>query len=153
MVADNLTVHATCVAIGDNGVLLRGPSGSGKSDLALRLIDEGARLVADDRVVLSSDGDRLRAAPPPSLKGRLEVRGVGICDVAALDSAVLDSAILALAVDLVDPGDVERLPRGAVCDYLGVTLPLAAIAPFEASAAAKVRLAVAVLNGNSSARS
>lgn len=151
-----LTVHATCVAVGEAGVLLRGPSGSGKSDLALRLIDTGARLVADDRVVLSRDGDSLRAAPPPSLKGRLEVRGIGICDMAALDSAVLDSAVLdsaivALAVDLVGPDTVERLPQPAVCEYLGITLCLTAIAPFEASAAAKVRLAVAALNGNSRA--
>src|SRR5690606_32729552 len=71
------TIHATCVALGDTGILLRGRSGSGKSDLALRLIDGGALLVADDRVALSLEGGRVIARPPAALAGYLEVRGVG----------------------------------------------------------------------------
>jgi len=74
----------------------------------------------------------------------MEVRGIGICAPPAVDSASV-----ALAVDLVAPDAVARLPEPAICAYLGVTIPLIAIAPFEASAAAKVRLAVATLNGNS----
>jgi HPr kinase/phosphorylase len=144
-------VHATCVAIGEAGVLLRGPSGSGKSDLALRLIDAGARLVADDRVTLErvpgAGSGALRARAPNAIKGKMEVRGIGICTPPAREFATL-----ALAVDLVASDGVERLPESATCAYLGVTLPLVAIAPFEASAAAKVRLAVAALNGNSCAQ-
>ena len=72
-----MMVHATCVAIGDRAVLLCGPSGSGKSDLALRLIDGGAQLVADDQVVLRAEGGRIVARAPEALAGRMEVRGIG----------------------------------------------------------------------------
>ena len=133
-----MQVHASCVAIAGAGVLLRGPSGSGKSDLALRLIDGGARLVADDRVTLRRAGGRLLAAPPDALAGRIEVRGLGIV---ALDHQ--GEAPLALVVDLVPPERIERLPEAARCSLLGVDLPCLALAPFEPSAAAKVRLAVA----------
>jgi len=71
-------IHASCVAIGKRGILLTGKSGSGKSDLALRLIDGGARLVADDRTLLYVAGGLLRARAPQSIEGLLEIRGVGI---------------------------------------------------------------------------
>jgi len=71
-------IHASCVAIGGRGVLLLGKSGSGKSDLALRLIDGGAVLVADDRTLLSVEKGMLVARPPSSIKGMLEIRGLGI---------------------------------------------------------------------------
>ncbi len=71
-------IHASCVAIGTAGVLLIGPSGAGKSDLALRLIDDGARLVADDRTILFIAGGALWAKPPASIRGLIEIRGVGI---------------------------------------------------------------------------
>jgi serine kinase of HPr protein (carbohydrate metabolism regulator) len=61
------TVHATCVAIDGRGILIRGRSGAGKSDLALRLIDRGARLVSDDYTILAASGGRLRAAAPPPM--------------------------------------------------------------------------------------
>lgn len=72
------TVHATTIAIDGAGVLLRGPSASGKSDLALRLIDDGARLVADDRTVLALRDGIVEASAPPSIRGKIEVRGLGI---------------------------------------------------------------------------
>jgi len=59
-------------------VLLRGPSGSGKSDLALRLIDDGARLIADDQTHLAKKGHALIATPPPAIAGMIEVRGIGV---------------------------------------------------------------------------
>src|ERR1700710_2758966 len=71
-------IHASCVAIGNRGVLLLGPSGTGKSDLALRLIDEGAKLVADDRTILFLAKGVLHARCPASIKGLLEIRGLGI---------------------------------------------------------------------------
>ena len=141
-------VHATCVALRAGprheadpgagallGVLLRGPSGAGKSDLALRLIDEGARLVADDQTALARRDGVLVARAPAAIAGRMEVRGVGI---AALPR--IDEVRLALVVDLVEAGALERLPEPASCKILGVELPLLRLDPFEASAAAKLRL-------------
>ena len=82
-----LLAHATTVLVDGTGVLLRGPSGSGKSDLALRLIDGGARLVADDQTALAVENGVLVAHPPRSIAGRLEVRGLGIVTVPWAPSA------------------------------------------------------------------
>ena len=76
-------IHASCVAIGAKGVLLLGPSGAGKSDLALRLIDGGAQLVADDRTVLFIDKGALWAKAPATISGLIEIRGVGIVQMPA----------------------------------------------------------------------
>ena len=141
-----IQVHGTAVALGETAVLLRGPSGSGKSDLALRLIDGGARLVADDRVDLTSKGTTLVASAPSPLTGLLEVRGLGI-----LTFPHLKSAPIGLVVDLVAPQAIERLPERQCCDLAGVTLPLLSLAPFEVSAPAKLRLAVRMLTSMASA--
>lgn len=133
-----MRLHGTCVAISGTGVLLRGPSGSGKSDLALRLIDAGARLVADDQVELRMIEGTVMASAPASLAGLMEVRGVGILTVPSASAAPL-----ALVVDLVAPEAVERLPDLPWCDVAGGRLPRLSLAPFEASTPAKVRLAVA----------
>jgi serine kinase of HPr protein (carbohydrate metabolism regulator) len=139
----NERVHATCVALrarrGWRGVLLRGPSGSGKSDLALRLIDGGARLVADDQTELVPRAGRLIARAPGTIAGLIEVRGVGIVRLAR-DQLVTQVA-LALLVDLAAAPQIERLPEPSRESLLGHDLPLLALAPFEASAAAKLRLA------------
>ncbi|MDP6603169.1 MAG: HPr kinase/phosphatase C-terminal domain-containing protein [Rhodospirillales bacterium] len=135
-------VHATCVTVDGNGVLLRGPPGCGKSDLALRLIDTGARLVADDQTELRLSADRLEAFPPPAIAGFLEVRGVGVVPI---DN--LPSALLSVVVDLVASDAVERVPEAERCVYLGVAIPLFRLSPFEASAPAKVRLAVKAATG------
>lgn len=129
-------VHATTVAIGGKAVVIRGPSGSGKSDLALRLIDGGALLVADDQTDLAVQGDRLLASPPPILAGLIEVRGLGLVRV-----AYRCLVPVGLVVDLVPPDRVERLPAQESAEFLGVRVPLLRLCPFEASAAAKVRLA------------
>lgn len=78
MPSPQANIHASCVAIGTQGVLLVGKSGTGKSDLALRLIDVGARLVADDRTILFVAKGALHARAPESIKGLLEIRGLGI---------------------------------------------------------------------------
>lgn len=131
------TVHATTVAIDGAGVLLRGPSASGKSDLALRLIDRGARLVADDRTVLALRDGRVLASAPPETQGKMEVRGLGIVRVP--DGR---PAALRLVVDLVRTTEIERMPAAASAALLGVPVPLLRVDPFEPSAAAKVRLAM-----------
>ena len=131
------TVHATTVAIDGKGVLLRGPSGSGKSDLALRLIDNGAVLVSDDRTQLAFVSGRVVAGAPDRIAGQLEVRGVGI-----VRRPSIGAAPLGLVVDLVAADAVERIPPPASVDLMGVAIPHIHLAPFEASAPAKVRLAV-----------
>jgi HPr kinase/phosphorylase len=130
------TIHATCIAFGDVGVLLRGPPGAGKSDLALRLIDSGAVLVADDRVALCEKAGKVVARSPEPLSGRLEVRGLGI-----LSFPPVDDVPIRLICDLGNPAAIERLPVPGVCAYLGVRIHRMDVAPFEASASAKVRLA------------
>lgn len=131
------SVHATSVEIDGHAVLIRGPSGSGKSDLALRLIDGGAQLVADDQTQLSAEAGRLFAGAPAVLAGLLEVRGLGIVRLPHRDRVPL-----ALVVDLVAPEAVERMPEPVFAALLGIMVPKVALAPFEASAAAKVRLAM-----------
>jgi HPr kinase/phosphorylase len=140
---DVLAIDGTAVAIGAGALLLVGASGSGKSDLALRLIDGGARLIADDRLELVlRDGLVCCRAPhdmPPALKGRIEVRGIGIVPVPVAEG----TAPLLWCVALVPGGPVERLPAAESRRFLGVEVPLLRLDPFEASAAAKLRLAAA----------
>jgi len=132
-----IRVHGTSVALAGDGVLLRGPSGSGKSDLALRLIDQGARLVADDQTELQCDRGEISMSAPPTITGTMEVRGLGILRVPCVASAPLR-----LVVDLVLPGSTERLPEPRVCELLGRAFPLLALVSFEASATAKLKLAL-----------
>ena len=117
--------------------MLRGPSGAGKSDLALRLIDGGAALVADDRVALRRAGGRLMADAPVALAGLLEVRGLGIVRMPARGPTPV-----ALVADLDPARAAERMPEPRVCLLRGVTLPVLAVAARHASAAALVRAAV-----------
>jgi HPr kinase/phosphorylase len=139
-VNDTLLVHATAVVLDDGAILLRGPPGAGKSDLALRLIEDGARLLADDQALLRRAGDQVLVRAPAAIAGLIEVRGVGIVRVDALEEAPL-----ALVADLVPSTQVERIPDNRFEVVLGLTIPLIALAPFEVSAAAKLRLALRAL--------
>jgi serine kinase of HPr protein (carbohydrate metabolism regulator) len=132
--------HGTLVKLLAGAVLLRGPSGSGKSDLAFRLIDRGAVLVADDQVSIRVDGDRLIGAPPVALAGLIELRGIGIVELPYLEDAVID-----LVIDLDDTGEIERLPEERSCEILGLRLPLTVVAPLEASAPLKVEMMVTAI--------
>lgn len=142
MDAAKTRINGTCVAIDGEGILFRGASGAGKSDLALRLIDAGARLVADDWAEASVRGGRVRLAAPDTIAGLIEVRGVGVIETTALADAPL-----ALVVDLVGSSAVERMPASATADIAGVAVPSIRVAPFEASAVAKVRAALSVVLG------
>ncbi len=136
-------MHASCVAIGAAGVLLLGRSGAGKSDLALRLIDDGARLVADDRVLLSLRRGALWARAPETIRGLLEIRGVGIVALGARAEARI-----ALAVEL--GREDTRLPplRHYTAPLaLTQTVPLIRLDPRRASAPAKLRAALAAFSG------
>lgn len=143
------SIHATCISLHGVGLLLRGPSGLGKSDLALRLIDGGATLVADDRTLLSTaltaGGPILVASPPPGLAGLLEVRGLGLVRLPHQSLCPVH-----MVVDVLPPDDKpERLPDPDTEVFLGVTLPRWCLNALEPSAPAKVRLAVRILTERS----
>jgi HPr kinase/phosphorylase len=140
---DPILVHATAIAIEGRAVLLRGRSGAGKSDLALRLIEGGARLVADDQVNLQRAGDRVLVTAPAAIAGLLEVRGVGIVRIEAIAEATL-----AMLADLVPSEEVERFPEARREDVLGVPISSITLSPFEASAAAKLRLALCAFSAH-----
>jgi serine kinase of HPr protein (carbohydrate metabolism regulator) len=129
-------LHASTVALDGRAVLISGLSGSGKSDLALRLIDRGFALVSDDRTILHKEGAKLIASAPETIKGKIEIRGVGIVEMAtATDTPV------ALVVELT--GNVERLPdEGRERLILGTGIPMINVDAMSASAAAKVALAL-----------
>jgi len=133
----SLHLHATAVAIGGHAALFIGPPGSGKSDLALRLVDRGARLIADDQVALSVIDGILHASAPEAIAGLIEVRGVGI---EAADTAPSATAV-AMAFDLAARPD--RLPEPTSHRIAGINLPLLALDPFEISAPIKVERALA----------
>jgi len=137
-------IHATSVALRVKArwraVLLRGPSGSGKSDVALRLIEAGGRLVSDDQTHLARRGRSLVATPPPALAGMIEARGVGI--VRLPRNQLLAQATVALLVDLVPRERIERLPEPQTETLLEITIPRLDLAPFEGSAVQKLWLAL-----------
>jgi HPr kinase/phosphorylase len=130
----SLILHATSLVFCGQGILLRGPSGSGKSDLALRLIDKEAILVADDNNIMSVEQDVLYAQAPSATAGLLEIRGVGLRCVPHVEKAAID-----FCFDCVALGDIPRMPEESVVDIAGVKIPLFKIYPFEVSAVAKIR--------------
>lgn len=132
-------VHGTSVSIDGRSVLLRGPSGAGKSALALNLIDHGARLVADDQVIVRNQGATLVATAPPSLAGLLEIRGYGIVSLPALDEAVI-YRVIDLQPSHDNSGDpVERYPEPDSVEILGISIPRAELDPFSVFAVPTLR--------------
>ena len=129
------TIHASCVAIGGRGVLIAGASGRGKSDLALRLIDRGARLVSDDYTILRVEAGRLMASAPANIAGKIEIRGVGIVDMDALARAPV-----CLLADL--DATPERLPEARTVTLLHESVPAFGLRALEASAPIKVETAL-----------
>ena len=130
------TTHASTVAVEGRAVLIMGPSGSGKSDLTLRLLDRGFSLVSDDQTIVRKAGSRLVASAPPTIRGKLEIRGIGIVE---MDS--VDDVPVALVVELTS--DIQRLPDDSRDrPILGVSVPLISVDAMTASAASKVALAL-----------
>jgi hypothetical protein len=134
---NRVQIHASCVALAGTGVLLRGPAGAGKSDLALRLVDGGGMLVADDLCEIRREGGRLLADLPEAVdarfRGRIELRGIGF-----LTLPYAGATPLSLVADLTSVAGERDSPGEAV--YLGIALPLVVLDPFRASAAARLRL-------------
>ncbi len=128
-------IHATCVSLDGRGVLLSGEAGSGKSDLALRLIDRGAQLVADDQVALALENERVMASAPERLCGLLEIRGIGIRTL-----PFIASVPIILAVRLVKQNEIERMPEAQFLSCLGQQVPLLSLHAFDASTDAKIRM-------------
>ncbi len=122
-------------------VFIRGASGSGKSDLAFRLLAQGAVLISDDQVELEKRQERIFAGTVDTIRGLVEVRGVGL-----LRYPVADPAPLKLVIDLVAREDVPRLPEWKDMDILGVHVPVLKLHGFDASAPCKVRAAMTVVH-------
>jgi len=137
-----LQFHGSCVAFESIGMLLRGPSGAGKSDLALRLIEAGGELVADDQVLLEARGNRLVARAPEPLGGLIEVRGLGVVELPHRNGVTVE-----LLVDLVPPAEAERLPGRRAERIQGIELFALRLPAFESSAVAKLRLAAQIVRG------
>jgi hypothetical protein len=136
---DTLSLHATAIAVDGQGLLLTGPSGSGKSDLALRLLRQGARLVSDDLVLLSGGGGRLIASRPPALPPRLAVAGIGVVVV----GPAIDNVPLSLALALTPlPANSPESTLGVFGPIAGLSLPQVALFAKESSAVDKVMLAL-----------
>jgi serine kinase of HPr protein (carbohydrate metabolism regulator) len=130
------TVHASCVAVDGRAVLISGPSGSGKSDLALRLIDRGFTLVSDDQTIIRKSGEKLLATAPPTIAGKLEIRGIGIVEMATVGDVPVG-----LIVELTS--DLQRLPDDSGHrSILGLPVPLISVDAMTASAPSKVALAL-----------
>jgi HPr kinase/phosphorylase len=137
-----MLLHGSCAALDGEAVLLLSPPGGGKSDLLLRLLGRGWRLVADDQVALVAGAEGLTASPPEALAGAMEVRGLGL--LAGLDWA---TAPLRLVARLVARAEVPRLPEPEPWREAGPTLPLLRLDPFAASAPDLLAMALRVLRG------
>jgi len=129
------TLHATAIAIGGRAVLIEGASGAGKSDLALRLIDRGAMLIADDRTIVTASESGLAATCPATIAGRIEARGIGIVSMPNLEEAPVS-----LIVNLSER--VERMPEPTTRKIAGVAVRSITLDPREASAPIKVEIAL-----------
>jgi len=134
--------QGTCIAFGEEAVLFRGPSGSGKSDLALRCIEKGADLISDDQTILCRKNKKIIASAPRTIAGKLEVRGIGI-----VEFPYREDASLVLVLDLINEGASERLPKIDFVDYFDIKIPNLRILSFESSAVEKVSLALRLVKG------
>ncbi|MEE4315955.1 MAG: HPr kinase/phosphatase C-terminal domain-containing protein [Erythrobacter sp.] len=135
-----MLIQASAVEIEGRAVILEGPPGSGKSSLALSLIDRGARLIGDDGVMLAREGGRLVASPPPNITGLLEIRGVGLVNL----PTVADAPV-ALVLSLVGVGHAERLPGMLVTrDYLGMSIPVLPFVPGDKAPAPRAEWALRI---------
>lgn len=130
-------IHASCISIGSRGVLLMGKSGSGKSDVALRLMARGGMLVADDQVILSEENGALIASVDPAIRGLIEIHGVGL-----VKFPVANNIPVRLAVHLVSLQEMEHIPSPQTYETLGVTIPLISIYGFDSSTPDKIYAAL-----------
>lgn len=135
-------IHASCVSYFGKGILIRGKSGRGKSDLALRLImDKGCILVGDDRIDIFAKKGKLKAYGIKTIANMLEVRGIGLAHFPSKKSAEVH-----LVVDLVkDSSEIERLPEAECVDLEGIQVPRIKICAFDISSVDKIILALSLI--------
>jgi HPr kinase/phosphorylase len=147
MAQEQICLHGTCVSVNGEGVLILGGPGTGKSDLALRLIDEPGfgvseslmrgKLISDDQVIITRHENRLVASAPANISGKLEIRGLDIVTL-----ATRSSIHLSLVVKLQTYSAIDRHPDHATFDILGLALPLVEIDGNSSSAPARLRAAL-----------
>jgi HPr kinase/phosphorylase len=147
MAKEQICLHGTCISVNGEGILILGRPGAGKSDLALRLIDEPghgisgglmrSELVSDDQVIITRREGKLIASAPSNISGKLEIRGLGIVALATQSSVPLS-----LIVKLQVHSAIERLPDRGTFDILGLALPLVEIDGNSPSAPARLRAAL-----------
>ena len=142
----SVNIHGSCVALGGKGVLLLGRSGAGKSDLALRLIDGGARLVADDRCEIFVRGGKLWACAPRTITGLIEMRGLGIVAMPHTKSAAIAMVVRLGTAPIRLPKPAFYLPPQGIGQVQPV--PLIMVKPAAASATARIRAALAAFSQN-----
>lgn len=136
-------IHASCVSIGSHGVLLMGRSGSGKSDVALRLLARGAMLVADDQVILRKEEGELVAGVDETIRGLLEIHGVGL-----VKYPVATNIPVRLVVQLVSLEEMEHIPAPQTYQMMGVSVPQIGIYGFDASTPDKIYAAIHAMHRN-----
>tara|TARA_B100000242_G_C43036616_1_gene483271 strand:+ start:499 stop:930 length:432 start_codon:yes stop_codon:yes gene_type:complete len=140
---NELNIHGTSVTIGDQGVLILGPSGSGKSDLALRLIDRGATLISDDRTICNLVNKEIFMFSPSEISGLIEIRGMGLIRVPYIDNVKLK-----MIIKLTNK-KMDRFPKKYLFKkILGVSFPLFQISAFDISANAKINLKLFEISQN-----
>jgi len=136
-------LHATAISYHGSGVLIRGPAGIGKSDLALRLIHNGADLIADDRVSLDVSDKKIFLSAPPNIIGLIEIRGIGLIKIKAVRNIPL-----CLIVDLRQRNEIDRMPEHRKDLIENISVPIVQIDAFECSAPAKIKFFLKSLNEN-----
>jgi HPr kinase/phosphorylase len=135
MMKSILTLHGTSVEVKERGILISGTPGSGKSSLALQLIDRGAILIADDQTILSLEGQELVLHCPLRLKGIMEIRNVGLCSF-----PVKPKSFLKLCIQICENETIERLPEPMFIKYHGVKVPLLKLNKGDPVGALKVEM-------------
>lgn len=127
--------HASCVELDGKAIIIEGPSGSGKSDLSLRLIDAGAKLVSDDYVDIREENNSLIGYGPPNIEGLIEVRGIGLVEVEHIKSSPLY-----LSLELKPRDEIERLPEAEYFEMHDIQIPNYKFDAFSVSAIVKIKL-------------
>lgn len=141
-------LHATAISLGDRAALIRGSSGSGKSDIALRclacapnaLIGEPSRLISDDQVIVTRRGALLMASAPATIVGKLEVRGIGIVPVASQQTATI-----VMCVELTSAHRIDRMPDPwPMTSILGISIPVLQVDASAHATPIKILLALSL---------
>ena len=135
------TIYASCVEFMGSGLLICGRSGSGKSDLCLRLIDAGAKFIADDQTIIENKGGKLKARCPDSIKGMLEIRGIGIVEMPCIDETEIN-----LKLSLQSFDQIDRMPEKHTELIENVRLPIFYLDAFSVSAVIKIKTLLLIEN-------